>query len=98
MELVEKKLGDREWFEGDEPSVCDLMLMEVVDQFEMMTQGEWLKDHPSLQAHCERTKAIPRIKDYKESNRFFEGPFNGPAIMVNNVPANYWDSEQQLQT
>ena len=87
---MEKKLGERDWFEGDAPTVCDLMLMELVDQFEMMTKGEWLKDHPSLKAHSDRTKAIPNIKAYKESERYFEGPFNGPMATVNNLPEDYW--------
>lgn len=31
IELVEAKLGDREWFEGDSPTVADLLLMEIID-------------------------------------------------------------------
>ena len=77
IELVEKKLGDGEWLEGEEATVCDLLLMEVVDQFQMITKGEWVKDHPVLKIHSERTKAIPNIKAYKESDRYFEGPSLG---------------------
>ncbi len=67
------------------------MLMEVTDQFQMITEGAWLKEHPALAAHNERTRAIPNIKAYKESSRFFEGPFNNAVASTNNLPKNYWD-------
>lgn len=90
FELLEKKLGDNEWLVGDEPTVCDLFLMEITDQVQMITKGAWLKENPFLEAHNERTKAIPSIKDYKNSSRFHEGPFNNPVATTNNVPADYW--------
>ena len=90
VEMVEKKLGKNEWLIGDTPTVCDLMLMEVTDQFQLITKGEWLKDHPTLEAHNARTKEIPSIKEYKNSPRFFEGPFNNPVASVNNTPEDYW--------
>lgn len=56
----------------------------------MITNGAWLKDHPTLEAHNARTKEIPSIKEYKSSERFMEGPFNNPVAGTNNVPADYW--------
>lgn len=91
LELVEKKLGENEWLIGDSPTVCDLLLMEVTDQFQMITQGTWLNDHPILAAHNARTKDIPNIKEYKNSSRFYEGPFHNPRAPTNNVPADYWE-------
>ena len=41
---------------GDSPCVSDLLLMELTDQLQMMTEGSWLKDHPILEAHNARTK------------------------------------------
>lgn len=35
--LVQKKLGDDDWLVGDSPTICDLMLMEITDQLQMMT-------------------------------------------------------------
>lgn len=90
VEQVVNKLGKNEWLIGDSPTVCDLMLMEVTDQFQMITEGAWLKDHPTLEAHNTRVKSIPSIKEYKSSDRFFEGPFNNPVASMNNVPADYW--------
>lgn len=57
---------------------------------QMITKGSYLGDHPVLAAHHERTRNIPNIKAYKESGRFFEGPFNGVMASTNNVPADYW--------
>lgn len=31
IKLIEDKLADRDWIEGDTPSLADLFLMEVVD-------------------------------------------------------------------
>ena len=55
----------------------------------MIKKGEWLKDHPTLKAHNERVNAIPNIKKYKESDRYFEGPFNNVIASTNNLPADY---------
>lgn len=56
----------------------------------MMTKGSYLDSHPVLAAHRERTRKIPNIKAYKESTRFFEGPFNGPMAPTNNLPDDYF--------
>ena len=90
VEAVEKKLGTNEWLVGLAPTVSDLFLMEVVDIFQMITEGTWLKDHTTLEAHNARTKEIPNIKEYHNSSRFFEGPFNNPVASVNNLPPDYW--------
>ncbi len=59
LEAVEARLGDREWYEGETPSVADLMLMELTDQLQQITDGEWLKSHAGLASHNARTRAIP---------------------------------------
>ena len=91
IENVEKKLGSKDWLIGDSVSVVDLMLMEVTDHIQMITDGTWLKDHHTLEAHNARTKELPGIKEYKASDRFSEGPFMNPAATVNNLPDDYWN-------
>lgn len=91
IELIEKKLGENEWLVGDSPTICDLWLMENTDQLQMMTHGAWLKEHPTLEAHNARVKSIPSIKDYLNSPRYFEGPFNTPLASTNNIPQDYWN-------
>ena len=91
VQQVVKKLGKNDWLVGDSPTVSDLFLMEIIDFLQMITKGAFLKDHPTIEAHNTRTKEIPNIKEYKNSPRFFDGPFNSPVAHTNNVPEDYWD-------
>ncbi|KAJ8600130.1 hypothetical protein CTAYLR_003462 [Chrysophaeum taylorii] len=60
------------FFLGDEPSVCDFHVWEIVDQHEALTRKHGVKatlldDYPKLQAFHARFKALPQLRAYFDS-------------------------------
>ncbi|KAK6177389.1 hypothetical protein SNE40_015498 [Patella caerulea] len=75
LESFEKYLGDKQWFAGDNITVCDFPMYELLDQHLLMSPG-CLDKFPKLQAFLKRFEAIPQIKAYMASPKFIKRPVN----------------------
>lgn len=71
----EKKLGDDPWFVGENVTVADFHIYEMLDQHRIM-QEDILKSFPKLEAFINRFEALPPIKTYMESDKFMRRPVN----------------------
>lgn len=68
-------LGDKPWFAGDNITICDFPMYELLDQHKLMKPGI-LDDYPHLAKFVERFENLPKIKAYMASNKFMAGPIN----------------------
>lgn len=75
LDRFESFLGDKKWFAGDNVTVCDFPMYELLDQHKIMKPG-FLDNYPKLSAFCGRFEALPAIKKYMSSNKFMKRPIN----------------------
>jgi len=75
LDSFEKFLGDRPFFCGDSPTFPDFHMYELLVQHAMLAP-EQIDSHKKLSAFIQRFEALPKIKAFKESNRFRKSPIN----------------------
>nr|ACD13785.1 glutathione S-transferase mu [Reishia clavigera] len=70
-----KFLSDKKFFAGDNVTVADFPMYELLDQHTLMIKG-CLNDYPHLQAFLKRFEDLPKIKAYMASPKFIKRPIN----------------------
>eukprot|EP00475_Leptophrys_vorax_P036699 TRINITY_DN6245_c0_g1_i1.p1 TRINITY_DN6245_c0_g1~~TRINITY_DN6245_c0_g1_i1.p1 ORF type:complete len:233 (+),score=62.13 TRINITY_DN6245_c0_g1_i1:6-704(+) len=67
--------GDKEWFCGDELTVVDFVLYELLDQSRLFSPGT-VEHNANLKTFLDKFEALPAIKRYMESPDFIKRPVN----------------------
>jgi len=75
LAAFDKFVKDKKFFAGDEITVVDFHMYELLDQHRLMEPG-CLKDCTNLSAFMDRFEALSEIKKYMESDRFMKWPLN----------------------
>lgn len=83
IESFEKFLGDKKFFAGDEITVCDFHMYEMIDQ-NLILEPTLLDKAPKLKAYMKRFEEIPQIKKYMASDKFMKGPLNNKMARFGN--------------
>nr|XP_022302683.1 glutathione S-transferase Mu 3-like [Crassostrea virginica] len=68
-------LGDKSWFAGENITICDFPMYELLDQHKLMKPGI-LDGFPNLVKFVERFESLPKIKAYMASDKFMSRPVN----------------------
>jgi glutathione S-transferase len=83
LENFEKFLGERPFFAGDQVTLADFHMYEMLDQYTIL-EPTMLKDTPKLKAFKDRFEALPPIKKYMESDNFLKAPLNNKMASFGN--------------
>nr|APX42722.1 glutathione S-transferase [Corbicula fluminea] len=75
LAAFEKKLGDNKWFAGNEVTVADFPLYDLLDQHTLM-KADSLDAYPKLQAFLRRFREVPKVKDYLAKDSVKNLPIN----------------------
>ncbi|XP_062570302.1 glutathione S-transferase Y1-like [Saccostrea cucullata] len=75
LKSFESFLGSKPWFAGENITICDFPMYELLDQHKLMKPGI-LDDFPNLVKFTERFEALPKIKAYMASDKFMRRPVN----------------------
>ena len=67
---IERQLGDNEWFVGGKFSIADVAIYTVLDTNCRGLVPDCLSAFPKLEAFCKRFEALPKIAEYRASERF----------------------------
>jgi len=81
-EKFEKFFSDNKFCVGDDLTYADLNLFELLDSQRELIDQNCFKEYPKLSEFIQRIEDLPKIKAYRESERFFKRP-------VNNLSAKY---------
>jgi len=71
----EKWLSNKKWFAGDNVTVADFPMYELLDQHRLMIPGI-LDAYPKICDFMTRFEALPKIKAYMASPQFMARPVN----------------------
>ncbi|KAK7101905.1 glutathione S-transferase Mu 2-like [Littorina saxatilis] len=71
----EKWLSNKTWFGGENVTVVDFPMYELLDQHRLMIPG-CLDKYPKLTDFMKRFEALPKIKEYMASDKFMKRPIN----------------------
>nr|KAG5711305.1 hypothetical protein BaRGS_006002 [Batillaria attramentaria] len=71
----EKWLSNKKWFAGENLTVADFPMYELLDQHRLMIPGV-LDNYPKLTAFMDAFEALPNIKKYMASDKFMARPVN----------------------
>ncbi|XP_045599439.1 glutathione S-transferase Mu 4 [Procambarus clarkii] len=83
LKTLSDLLGDQKWFVGDQITISDFVLYELLD-VHLQLHDVCLADAKNLQQFMKRFEALPAIKTYMASPRFMKAPLNGPQALVGN--------------
>lgn len=75
LAAFDKYIGDKKFFAGEEITVVDFHMYELLDQHRLM-EPDCLKECKKLAAFMDRFEAIPEIKKYMQSDKFLKWPLN----------------------
>ena len=64
MPPIVKALGDKKFLIGAEPVFTDFFFFEVLQSFICFTDGQVLKDHPTLETYNKNFKELQGVKEY----------------------------------
>ncbi|XP_043226535.1 glutathione S-transferase Mu 5-like isoform X2 [Amphibalanus amphitrite] len=70
-----KFLGDRQWFAGENLTVVDFVMYELLDQHKLL-DATLVEAHDNLTKFMKRFEELEPIKAYMASDRFMKGPLN----------------------
>lgn len=73
--LVEKYLGDKNWFVGSKITVADFVMYEVLDKHCILSPS-CLDESPKLQAFIKRFESEPKINAFMNSEKHKKLPLN----------------------
>lgn len=75
FELFSKFLGDHKWFAGEQLTVVDFVMYELLDQHRLL-EASLLEPHGNLTKFLQRFEQLDAIKAYMASDRFMSRPLN----------------------
>ncbi|KAJ8301664.1 hypothetical protein KUTeg_020651 [Tegillarca granosa] len=75
LEPFENFIGENPWFAGQNVTVCDFHIYELLDQLRIMDPG-CLDKFSKLKAFIDRFEALPKIKAYLSSSQCIKRPIN----------------------
>ncbi|KAL5013207.1 hypothetical protein ScPMuIL_007477 [Solemya velum] len=75
LEVFENFLGSNKFFGGDEVTVCDFPMYELLDQSRIM-DPTCLEKFEKISAFMDRFESLPQIKEYTSSPNFMKRPIN----------------------
>lgn len=70
-----KFLGDRKWFAGENLTVVDFVMYELLDQHRIF-DASLVETHDNLTKFLKRFEELKPIKTYMASDRFMKAPLN----------------------
>ena len=78
-------LGDKDFLVGSEVCYVDFTVFEMCELMEMASGGELYNQYPTLKAHSDRVKALPRLAEfYADDEKCMKRPFNNKVAKCNN--------------
>jgi len=83
FKLYDTYLGERSFFAGDEVTLADFHIYEMLDQYYIL-ENTILDDTPKLQAFKKRFEDLPKIREYMESPEFLKSPLNNKMASFGN--------------
>lgn len=75
LDGYENWLSNKKWFGGDNVTVADFPMYELLDQHKLMIPG-CLDKYAKLSAFMAAFEALPKIKEYMASPKFMARPIN----------------------
>lgn len=75
IERFSKFLGDNKWFAGENLTMVDFVMYELLDQHRLL-DPTLLEPHDNLTKFLARFEQLEPIKKYMESDRFMKAPLN----------------------
>ena len=72
----ERILGERKWLTGDDLMYVDFRFAELLDHIELCYPGCY-SNLPNVKKYKNNFEELPKIADYKKSDRFKSWPING---------------------
>jgi len=79
-----KFMEGRKWVAGETLTYVDFVLFELLELQDFITDGKIFKTFPVLKAYHDRVHALPRVKEYYDSDRCMKRPFNNKVAKINN--------------
>ena len=81
---VHEFMESKKWITGDSLTYVDLILFEIIEFLDALSDGQILDTFPRFRTHWENVKSIPEIKAYKTGPKFKQDyAFNGYFAQVN---------------
>jgi len=80
---VSAYLSDHKFLVADYTTLPDILLWEILDMFNWISDNEITKKYPNLGEFHDRISA--KFADYLKGDKFIAAPFNAPFAVVNNI-------------
>ena len=83
IESIDNLVGKNKWLLGDDLSIIDFKLAEVIDKMKAIEDDlevEIISQYLNLETYLGRFLGIPEVKEYRTSDRFEARPYNGEAV------------------
>ena len=78
-------LGDKDFLVGSEVCYVDFTVFELCLFMDFVAGGELFNQFPTLKAHSDRVKALPRLAEfYADDEKCMKRPFNNKVAKCNN--------------
>lgn len=86
-----KLLGEKKFLCGDEPSIVDFSMYEILDFFYYLTKGKIFLDYPTLEGYKSNIASLPGLKEYLEGdNEMSKYIFNNKVAQINPIAVKDW--------
>ena len=73
----------RTFLVGDYPTLADFLLLETIEFYNYLSEGETFKTYPQAEAFYKRMTALPKLGEYFLSDAAKKLPFNNKIAKVN---------------
>ena len=85
VQPIVRFLGSNKYIAGGELTYVDFVLFELCELMQWISEGQLFTKNPTLLAHSNRMKALPRLSDfYQDDTRCMKAPFNNKVAKLNN--------------
>ena len=82
LETTYEYLDDKQFLTGDRVCVADFVLFEHTNFAMKLTDREVFERYPRLEAHNNRMRNLPGLKEYLNSDIFHDEPYVAPYAKV----------------
>ena len=78
-------MGKKDYLIGDKLTFIDFYTLELCDFIQWVTNNEFYNENGNVARYVKRMKGLESIKNYIESDRYLELPFNNKSAKINNL-------------
>jgi glutathione S-transferase len=83
MAGLAQQLGSKPFLFGDKPLAVDFLLADLLERlaamdYELETATKMVKGNATWEGYLARFYELPKIKEFRASEKFVERPYNSP--------------------